>query len=219
VETSSTACTIRGSRSNTTLTNNKCAAKEEGPGSSPPGYNQQQAPRATIQQQRHLAVATASQPKPIKQPPPGAAAAAEGRVPFEAAGVQVVGYITPLPWIPTLQFPVMQPHPASASSSSTSRTAAVAVVHPSAAGDAAVALQEAGSPSSGSSPSQSTDSATSRRTKRCVVCMDARSCVLLRPCGHQVLCEGCWTAVSGRAAAPECPYCRGEVHSTEVLTL
>jgi hypothetical protein len=56
------------------------------------------------------------------------------------------------------------------------------------------------------------------RTKRCVVCLDAHSCVLLRPCGHEVLCEGCWAAVAARAArVPECPYCRRVVHSALVL--
>jgi hypothetical protein len=71
------------------------------------------------------------------------------------------------------------------------------------------------------SPSRSIGSSGmhSHRTKRCVICLDARSCVLLSPCGHQVLCEGCWAAVAARAAATaaECPYCRRTVHSAHVM--
>jgi hypothetical protein len=39
----------------------------------------------------------------------------------------------------------------------------------------------------------------------CVVCMDARKCVALVPCGHVCLCAGCAASFAPGAA---CPMCR-----------
>uniref|UniRef100_A0A2K6MAW5 Unk like zinc finger n=1 Tax=Rhinopithecus bieti TaxID=61621 RepID=A0A2K6MAW5_RHIBE len=40
--------------------------------------------------------------------------------------------------------------------------------------------------------------------KQCVACRERAHSAVLRPCQHRVLCEPC------AAAAPECPYCKGQ---------
>ncbi|XP_030780174.1 putative E3 ubiquitin-protein ligase UNKL isoform X2 [Rhinopithecus roxellana] len=42
------------------------------------------------------------------------------------------------------------------------------------------------------------------RAKQCVACRERAHSAVLRPCQHRVLCEPC------AAAAPECPYCKGQ---------
>nr|XP_045238088.1 putative E3 ubiquitin-protein ligase UNKL isoform X4 [Macaca fascicularis] len=42
------------------------------------------------------------------------------------------------------------------------------------------------------------------RAKQCVACRERAHGAVLRPCQHRVLCEPC------AAAAPECPYCKGQ---------
>jgi hypothetical protein len=43
----------------------------------------------------------------------------------------------------------------------------------------------------------------------CVVCMDARSCILMLPCRHLCCCGPCFEVLQARS--PECPMCRCEV--------
>jgi hypothetical protein len=51
--------------------------------------------------------------------------------------------------------------------------------------------------------------------KECVVCMEARSCVVQLPCGHLCCCEACTELLVSRA--PECPMCRSQVTGYVVL--
>jgi hypothetical protein len=51
--------------------------------------------------------------------------------------------------------------------------------------------------------------------KDCVVCMEARSCVLQLPCRHFCCCEACMQLLWGRSQ--ECPMCRTQV--TEYIVL
>ena len=45
----------------------------------------------------------------------------------------------------------------------------------------------------------------------CVVCMDAEATMVLTPCGHMCVCQGCSLGVSA------CPICRGPVGSKVLL--
>ena len=49
----------------------------------------------------------------------------------------------------------------------------------------------------------------------CVICMcDLRSVVCI-PCGHMVLCQGCWDELKPSAAgSKDCPMCREPVTMT-----
>jgi hypothetical protein len=51
--------------------------------------------------------------------------------------------------------------------------------------------------------------------KECVVCMEARSCVLQAPCGHLCCCEACMKLLRGRSE--ECFICRTQVTDYWVL--
>jgi hypothetical protein len=57
---------------------------------------------------------------------------------------------------------------------------------------------------------------SSAQKSDCVVCMDARPCVVLFPCKHSVLCQDCWQLLQRRPAA-ECPMCRSTVERFELL--
>ena len=49
-----------------------------------------------------------------------------------------------------------------------------------------------------------------QRCLECCVCLDARVCVLLMPCGHR-LCQGCASSVS------VCPQCQKTVNSHQAI--
>ena len=44
----------------------------------------------------------------------------------------------------------------------------------------------------------------------CVVCCEVERSVVLLPCAHLVLCEGCWQLLQDRSAV-DCPICRAVV--------
>jgi len=53
-------------------------------------------------------------------------------------------------------------------------------------------------------------------TTTCSICMDARSSVMLMPCGHRNFCFGCVRKLRNR----DCPICRQPFTSTvDMLTL
>lgn len=52
-------------------------------------------------------------------------------------------------------------------------------------------------------------------TSECILCMDAERCVVLRPCRHLCLCEGCAKAVMG--CDRRCPLCRKEIEDVQVV--
>jgi hypothetical protein len=54
------------------------------------------------------------------------------------------------------------------------------------------------------------------RIKECVVCLDARSCVLSLPCLHIVMCEACSQLLTGRGQL-ECPLDRSLTAARVVL--
>jgi hypothetical protein len=51
--------------------------------------------------------------------------------------------------------------------------------------------------------------------KECVVCMEARCCVLQLPCRHLCFCEACMELLRGKSQ--ECPMCRTQVTEYVVL--
>jgi E3 ubiquitin-protein ligase XIAP/baculoviral IAP repeat-containing protein 7/8 len=56
--------------------------------------------------------------------------------------------------------------------------------------------------------------------KQCVVCLDADACVLLKPCGHMCLCQGCGSGYnssssSSSSSSSVCPLCQAPVTHTE----
>jgi hypothetical protein len=54
-----------------------------------------------------------------------------------------------------------------------------------------------------------------REGKECIVCMEARSCVLQAPCGHLCCCKACTELLLGKSQ--ECPMCRTQVTEYWVL--
>jgi hypothetical protein len=117
-------------------------------------------------------------------------------------------------------------------SSTPMRTPVAAAVGPSSVAAAAagippalVAAQPRPVPSPISSPAQPSPvshagrQAVVRRPIRvgreCVVCMEARSCVLQHPCGHLCCCEACMQLLLGKSQ--ECPMCRTQVAEYWVL--
>ena len=47
--------------------------------------------------------------------------------------------------------------------------------------------------------------------RTCVVCCDARSCVVLRPCKHLCMCDACAEKVE------TCPICRTKIEEREQI--
>lgn len=55
------------------------------------------------------------------------------------------------------------------------------------------------------------------RRMQCVVCLDAPRTVLLKQCGHLVLCSGC-TGVIMQRRGRACPICRRSFRKTDIIT-
>lgn len=52
----------------------------------------------------------------------------------------------------------------------------------------------------------SKDEPPAREEDACVVCLDKKKVVLIYPCGHLCVCQGCANKLEG-----QCPVCRGKV--------
>ena len=63
-----------------------------------------------------------------------------------------------------------------------------------------------------SSPPLSSREREGEQSRLCIVCMDKEKKVLLRPCRHYCVCEGCSLRLRG-----ECPVCREAIQSSEVI--
>ena len=53
------------------------------------------------------------------------------------------------------------------------------------------------------------------KDKECIICFENSRQIRFKPCGHKIICNGCFEQVKSRNQVPHCVYCRSTINESE----